>query len=164
MANFTLNGYTINVTADPSEGGTLSGEGSYNYGELCTITATANENYEFINWTKDEVEISTEPSYTFSVSESTTYVAHFRYFDNVDETQTTSQLFPNPVASTLSIKAEKEIKSVCVYDVFGRLVKKQNGSSTEMDLDMSGLDNGTYLIQLDYGDCRSVHRIVKMAQ
>ena len=164
VANFTLNGYTINVTADPSEGGTLSGEGSYNYGELCTITATANENYEFINWTKDEVEISTEPSYTFSVSESTTYVAHFRYFDNVDETQTTSQLFPNPVASTLSIKAEKEIKSVCVYDVFGRLVKKQNGSSTEMDLDMSGLDNGTYLIQLDYGDCRSVHRIVKMAQ
>ena len=164
VANFTLNGYTINVTADPSEGGTLSGEGSYNYGELCTITATANENYEFINWTKDEVEISTEPSYTFSVSESTTYVAHFRYFDNVDETQTTSQLFPNPVASTLSIKAEKEIKSVCVYDVFGRLVKKQNGSSTEIDLDMSGLDNGTYLIQLDYGDCRSVHRIVKMAQ
>ena len=164
VANFSINGYTINVTADPSEGGTLSGEGTFTYGELCTITATANENYEFINWTKEDIEVSAEPSYTFAVSESATYVAHFRYYDKVDETQTTSQIFPNPFASTLSIKAEKEIKNICVYDVFGRLVKKHTDSNTEIELDMSGLDNGTYLIQLDYGDSRSVHRIVKMAQ
>ena len=164
VANFTLNSYTINVTAEPSEGGTLSGEGTYTYGELCTITATENENYEFINWTKDDVEVSTEPEYTFTVTEAATYVAHFRYFDNVDDAMTTSQIFPNPFASTVSIRAEKAVKSVSVYDIYGRLVRVQEVSNSVIDLDLSDLSNGSYLLQIDFGDSTSTHRIVKLAK
>ena len=164
VANFTLNSYTINVTAEPSEGGTLSGEGTYTYGELCTITATENENYEFINWTKDDVEVSTEPEYTFTVTEAAIYVAHFRYYDNVDDAMTTSQIFPNPFASTVSIRAEKAVKSVSVYDIYGRLVSVQEVSDSVIDLDLSDLNNGSYLLQIDFGDSTSTHRIVKLAK
>ena len=164
VANFTLNSYTINVTAEPNEGGTLSGEGTYTYGELCTITATENVNYEFINWTKDDVEVSTEPEYTFTVTEAATYVAHFHYFDNVDDAMTTSQIFPNPFATTVSIRAEKAVKSVSVYDIYGRLVRVQEVSNSVIDLDLSDLSNGSYLLQIDFGDSTSTHRIVKLAK
>ena len=164
VANFTLNSYTINVTAEPNEGGTLSGEGTYTYGELCTITATENENYEFINWTKDDVEVSTEPEYTFTVTEAATYVAHFHYFDNVDDAMTMSQIFPNPFASTVSIRAEKAVKSVSVYDIYGRLVRVQEVSNSVIDHDLSDLSNGCYLLQIDFGDSTSTHRIVKLAK
>ena len=31
----------------------------------------------------------------------------------------------------------------------------------QFDLDLSGLAKGTYLLQIDYGNSRSVHRIMK---
>ena len=164
VANFTLNSYMINVTAEPSEGGTLSGEGTYNHGELCTITATENENYEFINWTKDDVEVSTEPEDTFTVTEAATYVAHFNYFDKVDEAIAISQIFPNPFAATLSIRTNKTVKNVNVFDINGRLVRAQEVSDSVVDIDLSDLNDGSYLLQLDFGDSTSTHRIVKLAK
>ena len=50
---------------------------------------------------------------------------------------------------------------VSVFDLNGRLVKEQSVSGMEIDLDLSELGAGSYLLQLDYGDCRSTHRIVK---
>ena len=52
VANFTLNSYTINATANPTAGGTVSGAGNYDYGTNATLTATANTGYTFTNWTK----------------------------------------------------------------------------------------------------------------
>jgi uncharacterized repeat protein (TIGR02543 family) len=161
VAHFTINSYEITATADPEEGGTVSGDGEYEYGAPCTLTATVNENYEFINWTKDNVEVSTETSITFTVTESATYVAHFRFYDNVDEDITASQIFPNPFTSMVSIKAEKTIMSVSVYDVYGRLVKEQSVADKTIDFDLSDLNDGTYLLQLNFGDSKGVQRIVK---
>ena len=163
VAQFSIMAYDINVTAEPNEGGTVSGSGSYNYGESCTITATANEGYVFIEWTKDDIQVSTDSCYTFTVTASETYVAHFHLVDdNVEEHVATSQIFPNPFTSSVSIKSEKTIKSISVYDIYGRLVKEQIVSDMEIELDMSDLSNGAYLLQLDYGDSRSVHRIMKI--
>ena len=50
VANFTLNSYTVTATAEPDEGGFIEGAGTYNYGETCTLTATANEGYSFDHW------------------------------------------------------------------------------------------------------------------
>ena len=71
------------------------------------------------------------------------------------------QIFPTPFASSVTIKAEKAIKRVSVFDLNGRLVKEQTVSGMDIDLDLSELSAGTYLLQLDYGDSRSVNRIVK---
>ena len=145
----------------PEEGGVVSGSGGYNFGDICTLTATANEDYAFINWTKNGIQVSTEASYTFTVTASETYVAHFQSTFGVDDHTTACQVFPNPFASRVSIRAEKVVKNVSVYDVYGRLVKEQKVSDKVVDLDLSDLNAGTYLLQLDYGDSRSVHRIVK---
>ncbi len=77
VAHFELNSYEITATANPEAGGTVTGAGTYNHFETCTLTATANEGYTFINWTKDGEEVSTIPTYSFTVTEAGSYVAHF---------------------------------------------------------------------------------------
>ncbi len=161
VANFTLNNYTISVTADPADGGMVTGAGNYNHGTTCTLTATANENYEFINWTKDGIEVSTDATYTFMVTASEEYVAHFYFDDLVGENATTCQIFPNPFTSSLSITTENAAQSVSVYDLNGRLLMKQNINELQFEIDLSQLTHGTYLLQIDYGNRRSVHRIMK---
>ena len=69
--------YTIAVSADPAAGGTVSGGGTYTYGESCTISATANSGYQFVNWTRNGTQVSSNANYTFNVTGSATYVANF---------------------------------------------------------------------------------------
>ena len=77
VANFQAQTFDIAVEAAPAEGGTVSGGGTYNYGQSCTITATANNGYEFVKWTRNGGQVSSNPTYTFTVNQSATYVAHF---------------------------------------------------------------------------------------
>ena len=39
--------YTVTLSANPSDGGTVSGGGDYHYGDTAYISASANENYKF---------------------------------------------------------------------------------------------------------------------
>ena len=69
--------YTIGATASPTNGGTVSGAGQYYESTECTLTATANEGYTFVNWTKNGSQVSANPTYTFTVTASGNYVANF---------------------------------------------------------------------------------------
>ncbi len=71
--------YDIAATASPTEGGTVSGAGTYYEDTECTLTATPNQYYTFTNWKKGNTVVSTEASYTFTVSSSTagSYTATF---------------------------------------------------------------------------------------
>ena len=77
VAHFQLQSFTVNVTADPAEGGTVAGGGTFNYGETCTVTATANEGYTFVNWMTGMFSVSNEISYTFTVTSNVNLTAHF---------------------------------------------------------------------------------------
>lgn len=46
-ATFTLNQYSIGVSADPAAGGNVSGGGNYAHGATVSVTATANAGYTF---------------------------------------------------------------------------------------------------------------------
>ena len=83
VAHFQLQTYTITVSADPSNGGSVTGEGTYNYGQTCNLNATANTGYTFQRWTRNGQEVSTNASYSFPVIESATYVAHFQLDNHV---------------------------------------------------------------------------------
>ena len=68
----------ITATANPVAGGTISGAGTYRYGKDAIVTAITNAGYEFVNWTDENDEvISTNTSYTFTVSENVAFTANF---------------------------------------------------------------------------------------
>ena len=72
-----LPSYTIAISADPSNGGNVTGGGTYQQGQSCTVTATANTGYTFLRWTENGTQVSTDASYTFPVSGNRTLVANF---------------------------------------------------------------------------------------
>ena len=79
--------YAITATANPEEGGTVNGGGTYIHGETCTLTATPNDGYVFVHWTLDGEVVSTEAEYTFEVTGAGEYTAHF----NLVQTTTFNQ-------------------------------------------------------------------------
>ena len=69
--------YTISVSADPSSGGSVSGGGTYQQGQNCTVTVTANSGFTFINWTENGSQVSTNANYSFTVNGNRELVANF---------------------------------------------------------------------------------------
>ena len=69
--------YTITVSASPSAGGTVSGGGTFAAGSSRTVTATANTNYTFTNWTENGSVVSSSASYTFTLNSNRNLVANF---------------------------------------------------------------------------------------
>ena len=68
---------TISVTANPIEG-TVTGAGEYEDGATATITATPNFDYVFVNWTLNGEVVSSEATYTFTVTADAHLEAHFK--------------------------------------------------------------------------------------
>ena len=67
----------VTVSACPADGGYVSGAGLYDIGSICTLTATANEGYTFVNWTEDGEEVSTDSIYSFVATGERNLVANF---------------------------------------------------------------------------------------
>ncbi len=101
VANFSTNPiqYNVTTTANPIAGGTTSGGGSYNNGTSATVTATANNGYIFFNWTENGSQVSTNASYTFSVSSNRNLVANFSANPNQYGVNTTANPIAGGVAS-----------------------------------------------------------------
>ena len=66
------NHYQIDVgtstTPSGDTGGTVSGGEIYETGDSCTVSASANSGYRFVNWTEGGSQVSTSANYTFTVS------------------------------------------------------------------------------------------------
>jgi uncharacterized repeat protein (TIGR02543 family) len=52
-ANFTINTYTVNVTAVNGTVAKLPSQATYNYGAMVALTATPNAGYSFTSWSGD---------------------------------------------------------------------------------------------------------------
>lgn len=68
---------TITVSSDPTEGGTITGAGTYTHGETCTLTAKPNNGYAFVNWTENDTEVSHNVKYSFEATYDRHLTAHF---------------------------------------------------------------------------------------
>jgi hypothetical protein len=72
-----IQNYTIALSASPSAGGTVGGGGTFAAGSSRTVTASANSDYSFTNWTENGSVVSSSASYTFTLNGNRTLVANF---------------------------------------------------------------------------------------
>ncbi len=64
------NDYFVSMYAISRLGGTLQGAGSYNSGDMVTLTAVPDYGYRFVEWKKSGAVVSTDSSYTFEFTDS----------------------------------------------------------------------------------------------
>ena len=80
-ANFSrsVTKHAVSATVSPAEAGTVTGTGSFDYGDDVTLTASpANRRYRFVRWTESASEVATTASYTInSINAAHTLVAEF---------------------------------------------------------------------------------------
>lgn len=69
--------FTITLSANPTEGGTVNGGGKFKKDTVVNVTASANEGYTFVNWTEGETAVSADASYSFPVTKNRSLVANF---------------------------------------------------------------------------------------
>jgi PKD repeat protein len=87
----------ISVTANPSNGGTVSGGGEFTFGETCTVIATPRNGYTFTGWTENEEVVSNELEYSFTAINDRELVANFIHMTVVEigESETTNNYLPS---------------------------------------------------------------------
>lgn len=81
-SGFTINcqeglKYTVTTTVNDPAMGSVTGGGTIQSCTLCTVEATPNTNYRFVNWTMGGEVVSTDNPYTFMVTDDITITANF---------------------------------------------------------------------------------------
>ena len=96
VARFSLP-LTVSVTTNMASGGTATGAGTYYYGNTCTLTATPNEGYLFLNWSKNGEVVSCNASYNLTVTEDTEIEAVFMRLEGtlIGQGESTNSYLPS---------------------------------------------------------------------
>ncbi len=84
---FTKNVYTVSVSVNNSEYGSVSPEtANIEHGETITLTATANLGYQFVGWFEGGRNISNETNFSIIITSDKNYEATFEAIDKVNVT------------------------------------------------------------------------------
>ena len=98
-ANFAINTHTLTLNANPTQGGTTTGAGTFNHGQTATVTATPAAGYSFVNWTENGNVVSNQPYFSFTIEQSHTLIANFVL--QQDEEEPEPEVFVNIQARSL---------------------------------------------------------------
>lgn len=75
---------------------------------------------------------------------------------------TETNIYPNPVSDILYINTDSQIKSIELYDVYGRMVlNKTNLTTTDITVDVSHLNSGIYVLRLNTTKGTGDFKVVK---
>lgn len=69
--------FNVEVTSIPPDGGIVSGEGEYYYGETVAIDALANDGYTFVHWLENDLVVSDDAQFSFDIDNDRDFEAVF---------------------------------------------------------------------------------------
>ena len=68
---------------------------------------------------------------------------------------------PNPVTDILNISYSSEITSVTVYNLLGQQVVTLKANANEVKVDMSGLADAAYIVNVTAGNTAKTIKVIK---
>ena len=102
-AEYTINSYTVSVTSG-LESAVLTGANTYEYNSTVTVTASDVTGYLFDHWDLDGNNVSSEKSYTFTLSKANNYTLKAVYVNAYNITLTS-----NIPHATLTVSGEYKV-------------------------------------------------------
>lgn len=115
-------------------------------------------NVEDQNWRSDQgitptdKELENKGDHTFKVDWIRVYKPVKSTVTSSKEKQKVVLIFPNPTTDSLSIRTEKELKQVEIFNLNGQKIKMFNSSNLSAKLNVSDLKNGLYLLKASFID------------
>ncbi len=152
-AKFTQKIFNVNLTAAPSDGGSVSGEGQYYYNNVVQVNATPNNGYTFLHWEDlSGNTVSTQASFYLTVVSDTTLYAIFGAQNTgIASVKDNINIYPNPASSILNITGKDiEITSIVITNILGKEepVKLIRSDADRVSLSVKGLSPGIYLLKI----------------
>ncbi len=161
VANFTVQTFEIVTNINLAEGGTVTGGGTYQYGDQVTVNVVTVEDYAFRNWTENGEVVSEEKTYTFTATANRNLTANLEYTVGIGEHQATTLIYPNPASDKLTVEANEAIGNVEIYNLMGTLVYSQKDCANKVEINTSDLQSGIYFIRLTNDKVSETRRFVK---
>lgn len=180
VANFIRITYTVTLSTNPTGGGTVTGNGTYDINSLVTVIANAKNipgsKYQFINWTENGNELTKSNSYTFIITFNRNLVANFLDITSVESEGgiptkfVLSQNYPNPFNPTTKIQfglPKETTVRLSIFNTLGQeiaiLVNQKLPSRTySVNFDASELPNGIYFYKIQAGGYSQTKKMILM--
>lgn len=159
-AHYQVNSYNLTLSAEPADGGNVTGAGTYDYGSLVSIEAEPEDDYAFLKWTTETgVLVSEQPLYDFNMPYNNVhYVAQFETDVSVESSTSNNKLllYPNPADEKLVVTLEPEtekINHIELRSLTGRRVKQIISPLNNMHVfSIQALSAGIYILQVNTGN------------
>lgn len=155
--------YNLSLSANPVEGGVVTGGGEFEAATEVTIEASANENYKFINWTNlDGDVISTDSITVYTMPEANTELfANFQSTVDILETEFADmKIYPIPANDFINIDMIPENSEITLTNLLGEvLISNSNYSNTKARINTSNLQSGVYFIIVKTGNKHIANKI-----
>lgn len=136
---------TVNIygNVDPSGSGTVSGTGEYAVGTSVTLTATANNGYQFVEWSNG----STDNPLTITATTNTTYTAIFTAIPSSTQYNVTGSVNPegSGYIDGLGTYSENDLVTVSAHAYDGYIFSHWNTGSTSAYLTFNITENRNYI-------------------
>ena len=98
--------FRVDLMSNPAIGGVFTGDGDYEFNDIANISAVANTNYKFLNWTdQNNTIISSNPNFDLTVTQDTFLIANFNDEGKIAESikLETIKISPNPASKDFII-------------------------------------------------------------
>jgi hypothetical protein len=129
-----------------------------------TTGGSDNLSYEWSFSTAETAEISVSPfsdiTYTVTVTDEVTgQQVLTSYFITVEsctnllsENDKFFSVYPNPANDVIRIKSEQAFEDIEIYSIDGKCELRQKSNKKSINLDVSALDSGTYILSIRFGN------------
>ena len=159
VANFELQTFEIRVSVDPVEAASVTGEGTYHYGDEVTLTLNRNEDWAFVNWTEDDEVVSEETIYIFTATRDRYLKAHFLYTEGIGENSVSAKVYPNPTKDKVTVEVES-LNHIRIVNTFGQTVYNADHEGNQAVIDLSQMAKGIYMMHIEANGGQMVRKIV----
>ncbi|MBL0309798.1 MAG: T9SS type A sorting domain-containing protein [Bacteroidetes bacterium] len=138
--------FTVTTSANPVNGGTTTGSGTYTSGSAVTVSTSTNTGYLFSHWSENGNNVSSDTSYTFSISSNRNLVAEFSQITKIEENSIDYflNIYPNPANGFIILETQTE-KFITLTNLLGEVLFNEKAIGRK-EIDVSHLPSGMYFV------------------
>ena len=137
--------YTVTLTKNDNNGGTVEGAGTYEQGATATIKAIPAEGYYFAKWSDND----THSVRQIVVNSDIDLMAYFYELGGIDDVYGSEVvLYPNPASTQVTLAGLETGATVNVVDLNGRSCGQWLATGESMTIDLTGYAQGAYFVRI----------------